>query len=261
MYQRWWRVAAVGVENVPSHDHALLVANHAGRAPVGRGDDERRDPQAPSASAAPALHGSGLGVSPAVGERLHAPHRRSGRISVQRDPAARAGPPRDGLPGGIEGRGQAVLGAVPPAALRPRRLRRARAAHRRADRARRGRGIGGDLSEAGRVPPARAAHGRAVLSAHPDLPVAGRWPARYRCPRSGGSSSASRSTSRSTGPRRPTTARSCSSSPSASAKRSRRRSCRTWSRAARRSSSQRASLNAPPSIYFRQPHRAGQQTG
>ena len=33
MYQRWWRVAAVGVENVPAHDHALLVANHAGVLP------------------------------------------------------------------------------------------------------------------------------------------------------------------------------------------------------------------------------------
>jgi 1-acyl-sn-glycerol-3-phosphate acyltransferase len=33
MYRRWWRVAAVGVENVPAHDRALLVANHAGVLP------------------------------------------------------------------------------------------------------------------------------------------------------------------------------------------------------------------------------------
>ena len=33
MYQRWWRIAAVGVEHVPAHDRALLVANHAGVLP------------------------------------------------------------------------------------------------------------------------------------------------------------------------------------------------------------------------------------
>jgi 1-acyl-sn-glycerol-3-phosphate acyltransferase len=33
MYRRWWRTVAVGVENVPSHDRALLVANHAGVLP------------------------------------------------------------------------------------------------------------------------------------------------------------------------------------------------------------------------------------
>ena len=33
MYRRWWRVAAVGVDNVPAHDRALLVANHAGVLP------------------------------------------------------------------------------------------------------------------------------------------------------------------------------------------------------------------------------------
>ena len=33
MYEQWWRVAAVGVENVPAHGRALLVANHAGVLP------------------------------------------------------------------------------------------------------------------------------------------------------------------------------------------------------------------------------------
>jgi 1-acyl-sn-glycerol-3-phosphate acyltransferase len=33
MYERWWRVTAVGVTNVPAHDRALLVANHAGVLP------------------------------------------------------------------------------------------------------------------------------------------------------------------------------------------------------------------------------------
>jgi 1-acyl-sn-glycerol-3-phosphate acyltransferase len=30
LYDRWWRVQASGVENVPSHGRAMLVANHAG---------------------------------------------------------------------------------------------------------------------------------------------------------------------------------------------------------------------------------------
>jgi 1-acyl-sn-glycerol-3-phosphate acyltransferase len=33
MYDRWWRVRATGVENVPSHGRALLAANHAGIVP------------------------------------------------------------------------------------------------------------------------------------------------------------------------------------------------------------------------------------
>jgi len=30
LYERWWRVAAIGVENVPAEGRALLVSNHAG---------------------------------------------------------------------------------------------------------------------------------------------------------------------------------------------------------------------------------------
>jgi 1-acyl-sn-glycerol-3-phosphate acyltransferase len=33
LYERWWRVTAVGAERVPSHGPALLVANHAGVLP------------------------------------------------------------------------------------------------------------------------------------------------------------------------------------------------------------------------------------
>jgi 1-acyl-sn-glycerol-3-phosphate acyltransferase len=33
MYDRWWRVQAEGVANVPAHGRALLVANHAGILP------------------------------------------------------------------------------------------------------------------------------------------------------------------------------------------------------------------------------------
>jgi 1-acyl-sn-glycerol-3-phosphate acyltransferase len=33
LYQRWWRVRAVGLEHVPDDDGALIVANHAGTLP------------------------------------------------------------------------------------------------------------------------------------------------------------------------------------------------------------------------------------
>jgi 1-acyl-sn-glycerol-3-phosphate acyltransferase len=33
IYERWWRVVATGVANVPAHGRALLVANHAGVLP------------------------------------------------------------------------------------------------------------------------------------------------------------------------------------------------------------------------------------
>jgi len=33
MYERWWRVRATGLSNVPAHGRALLVANHAGILP------------------------------------------------------------------------------------------------------------------------------------------------------------------------------------------------------------------------------------
>ena len=33
MYERWWRVTATGVTNIPSHGNAMLVANHAGVLP------------------------------------------------------------------------------------------------------------------------------------------------------------------------------------------------------------------------------------
>src|SRR5262249_35571860 len=33
VYDRWWRVQAIGVENIPSRGRALIVANHAGVLP------------------------------------------------------------------------------------------------------------------------------------------------------------------------------------------------------------------------------------
>ena len=83
---------------------------------------------------------------------VHAQGRRRAGEPPQRGAAARAGRAGDGLPGGRQGDRQAVLRALPPAALRPRRLRRGGAADRRADRPGRRRRLRGDLPEARRRP-------------------------------------------------------------------------------------------------------------
>ncbi len=54
VYDRWWRVTATGVDNIPSHGRALIVANHAGVLPwdaamiataIRRNHDAPRDPR------------------------------------------------------------------------------------------------------------------------------------------------------------------------------------------------------------------------
>src|SRR6185436_4599271 len=104
--------------------------------------------------AAFSFHGARLGVPASMGERLHAPRRRGGSIALQRDAPARAGTPRDGLPGGVEGSGKGVLRALSPAAIRARWLRRGCAPNRLPDSSGRGRRLGGDLSEDRGLPPA-----------------------------------------------------------------------------------------------------------
>ena len=44
-YRYWFRCEVEGVENVPAEGGALLVSNHAGALPPGRGDDRQGDPR------------------------------------------------------------------------------------------------------------------------------------------------------------------------------------------------------------------------
>ena len=140
------------------------------------------------------------------------------------------------FPEGVEGHRQGLLGPLPAAALRPRRLRGAGAAHRRADRAGGRRGQRGDLPEARRVAAARAAH-RARRSSR------SRRRSRWLGPLGAGAAAvevadrvlrADRDRA-ATGRTRPRTARSCSSCPSGCARRSSTWSTRTWCGAAPRS--------------------------
>ena len=147
MYERWWRVEATGVENVPAHGRAMLVANHAGVLPwdatmmsvaILKQHPLPRYPRfmvldwafrLPWVSSFMRRVG-GVVASPFNAMRL-----------LEQDHLVMV------FPEGIEGRGQAVLRALPAAAVRARRVRRGGSADRRADRAGRGRRVGGDLSE------------------------------------------------------------------------------------------------------------------
>ena len=189
-----------GVEHVPGHDRAMLVANHAGVLPwdatmmsvaILKHHPLPRHPRfmvldwafrLPWVSAFMRRVG-GVVASPFNAMRLL----EQGHLVMV-------------FPEGVEGRRQALLRALPPAALRPRRLRRDRAADRRADRPGRRRRLGGDLPEARRVAAAGAADRRARTSRSRRPSPRSACSARSRCRRSGGSSSASRSTSRGYGP-------------------------------------------------------------
>ena len=200
MYERWWRVTAVGVEHVPAHDRALLVANHAGVLPwdatmmsvaILKHHPLPRHPRfmvldwafrLPWVSAFMRRVG-GVVASPYNAIRLL---EQGHLVMVFPEGSKGAGKPfseryrlqRFGRGGFVE------LALRTGAPIVPGRRR----------------GIGGDLSEARRVAPAGPAHRRAVLPAHPDVPLARASRGRCRCRRSGGSSSASRSTCRSYGP-------------------------------------------------------------
>ena len=230
----WWRVQASGVCNVPSHGRGLIVSNHSGSLfPFDAtmiGVAIMKEHPLPRWTRPLVLNWAfelpflsffmrkvgGVPASPFNASRL-----------LEQDELVMV------FPGGREGDRQAVLGALPAAALRPRRLRRGGAAHRRADHPRGGRRRRGDLPEDRRVAGAGEADRRAVRADHPDLPLA-----RAARPDPAALELADRVLRadrplRATGRRRPRTRRCCSTSPSRSGRRSRRSSTRTWSSGAR----------------------------
>ena len=160
------RRARAGARARPAH---LEPRRHPA---LGRHDDLDGAAARAPAPALPALPRPRLGVRPTVGLLGDPQGRRRRGVAVQRAAPARAGPAGGGLPRGREGHGQALLRALPAPALRARRVRGDRAAHRRADRAG-GRGRErGDLPEDRRHPAGRARARRALLPGHAHVPVA-----------------------------------------------------------------------------------------
>ena len=130
--QKWFRVEVRGVENIPAEGGALVVSNHSGTIPVDGlmtmvvGPRPHR-PAPASARRRPGLPDADRQRAGPQGRR-HAGLQRGRRADAPRRRARR------GLARGVQGDRQALLRALQAAAVRPRRLRLGRAAHRRADR-------------------------------------------------------------------------------------------------------------------------------
>ena len=174
LYRYWFRAEVEGIENVPASGGALLVSNHAGALPPGRDDDRQGHPRGAPAPAAAEHHGRALlqglpGLLDAAAEG-----RRGGRPPRQRAPAAvRRGAAGAGLPRGPQGHREALQGPLPPAPLRPRRLRAGGHEGARADRARVRGGRRGGGAGVRPVQPAAEAHRPALRAAHAHVPAPG----------------------------------------------------------------------------------------
>ena len=235
LYQNWFRVEVLGVENIPAVGGALVVGNHSGTVAldslmtqVAVHDEHPQHRHLRLLGADLVFRMPFVGAGPQV--------RRHPRLQPRRRAAAQQRRARRRLPGGLQGRRQALQRALQAAALRPRRLRLGGAARRRADRAGVDRRRRGDLPDHRQHAGGRPAARPALRPDHPDVPVArpaglvplpskwliefgdadrhrrpsARTPPTTRC-------SSSTSPTRSARPsNRPSTACSCSASPSSS---------------------------------------------
>ena len=132
--EKWFRIEVRGVENIPAEGGALVVSNHSGTMPVDGADDHGRHPRPRPGRYLRPLGADLVFRLPVVSDagpqgRRHAGLQRGRRADAARRRAGR------GVARGLQGHRQAVLRALQAAALRPRRLRLGRHAHRGADRA------------------------------------------------------------------------------------------------------------------------------
>ena len=168
--EKWFRIEVRGVENIPDEGGALIVSNHSGTVPV----DGMMTMVAVHDHAGRHLRPLGADLvfrMPFVGELA----RKSGATLACTEDAERMlgmGELVGVWPEGFKGVGKPFSRALQAPALRPRRLRQCRAAHRCPDHPALGRGRRGDLSahrqHPGPRPPARGA----VRADHTALPVA-----------------------------------------------------------------------------------------
>jgi 1-acyl-sn-glycerol-3-phosphate acyltransferase len=197
LYDRWWRVRTIGAAHVPAGGRALLAANHAGIVPwdammmstaIQRDHPLPRRPRFLVLNWAFELPYASVAIRK-LGGVVASPYNALRLLEQDRLVAV--------FPEGVKGAGKPFRERY--------RLQRF--------------GRGGFVEVA-------------LRTGAPIVPVAvvgseEIYPKRCRCPRSGGSSSASRSTRPATAPPGPRTARWCSSCPSASGRRFRASSTRT----------------------------------
>ena len=131
MFDRWWRVQVDGVQHVPGHGRALLVANHAGVVPWDAtmiGVAILRNHPLPRYARFLVLNWAfDLPYASVFLRKVGG----VARIASQRPAAARAGEPGGRVPRGREGSRKGLEPALSPSALRPRGLHRAGPANRR----------------------------------------------------------------------------------------------------------------------------------
>ena len=193
LFEKWFRVEANGLENVPDVGGALVVANHSGTLPldalmttVALHDEHPAQRQL-------RLLGADLVFEmPVIGPLA----RKTGATLACNADAERLltdGRARRRVPRGVQGHRQAVPGPVQAAALRPRRLRHGGAAHRGADHPVLDRRRRGDLPDDRRRQAAGPAARRCRTSRSRRRSRCSARSGWCRCRRSGRSSSASRS--------------------------------------------------------------------
>ena len=147
LYQQYFRVEVHGVENLPADGLGAGRRQPLRHRAAGRADAidrrPRRDPAAPAPAAARRRPGL-----PRAGAVRAGPQGRRRRWPATRTPSGCcATASRRRVPRGFQGHRQAVPRPVQAAALRPRRLRLGRAAHRHPDRAGGHRRRRGDLPD------------------------------------------------------------------------------------------------------------------
>ena len=172
LYQRWFRVETIGMHHVPDTGGALVVANHSGTLPldslmlaVAVHDDH------PAQRHLRMLGADLMFRMPVLGALARKGGQHAGLQPGRRAAAAARGAGRR-LAGGLQGHRQAVPGPLQAAALRPRRFRLGRAAHRRADHPVLHRRRRGDLPEDRRPEAAGPAARRPVPAGDAAVPAA-----------------------------------------------------------------------------------------
>ena len=146
LYEKWFRIETLGLENIPDTGGALLVANHSGTIAIDAVMAAVARPRAPPAHRALRMLGADLVFQTPLLGSDHPQDRQHPGLQPGRRAAAVVRRTGLGVPGGLQGRRQAVLPALQAAAVRPRRVRHRGAQDRRADHPGVDRRRRGDLS-------------------------------------------------------------------------------------------------------------------
>ena len=172
LYEKWFRTEAIGMHNVPDVGRRARRGQPLGHPSARRADDRGRAARRPSGPPPPADARRRLHVQVPRGRAARPQAGRHAGLQPGRGAAHVRGRARRRVAGGVQRHRQAVPRPLQAAALRPRRLRDGRAAHRGADHPVLDRRRRGDLPQDRRHQAARPAARRPVLPGYADVPAA-----------------------------------------------------------------------------------------